>query len=54
MSKHATNKKYKKEKTMKEVSKGFESFIKKHQKKKHSTKAGFDKLLTKVAKHSPK
>jgi len=34
---------------MKEVSKDFEGFIKKH-KKKHGTKAGFDKLLTKVVK----
>jgi hypothetical protein len=36
-------------KTMKEVSKGFEAFMKKR-KKKPSSKASFDKLLTKVAK----
>ncbi len=36
---------------MEEVSKGFEEFIKKR-KKKTSSKAKFDKLLTKVTKQS--
>lgn len=46
-------KKHHKPKTMVEVSAGFEEFIKKR-KKRNATKAGFDKLLIRVVKHSSK
>jgi hypothetical protein len=50
MTKKAVHKR-KKPKTMKEVTKGFEEFIKKH-KKKSNSKAGFDKLLTKATQRT--
>jgi hypothetical protein len=48
MSREMVNKK---EKTMEEVSKGFEKFIKNH-KKKVSSKSDFNKALKKVVKQS--